>query len=351
MTVAALTAPYLDISAQEDVMELSTDFDRHHGTDGDTDIDIDLVPDQPQDLDTDYMIEDTRSEGETGVPPLPNETGNDDVMLDEEGSQGDLNDAGFLQDEDLDDAASYLQDDANQDFLAVQGDTAEYHDVTLQTIHRTTSHADPVFSTLPDTSEDKTREYPDNEVLDIREEDVFDSLDTEDNADTLKQHLHNPNGDEPAGPILEDPRDVLDWSDIPTSIGNTETDQKAANGVLEGEPQPEEVSSKLGSADPSLIEPQHEQVHEAANVHPVIVVYQDSEISLFPPSDQSNSPTFFLHDESLAISSICDLLLACKGVLADSISEEDELELNIEELGLCISEVRFLRTRNMRASG
>ena len=176
-------------------------------------------------------------------------------------------------------------------------------------------------------------------------------LDTEDNAEVLKQSFLDSTIEDPAGSVLEDSRDVLDWSELPTSIGNTETVHRTTSEVYEGGTRPEGDTSEVGSPKPTSMEPQHQQDQEARSVHPVVVVYQDIEISLFPPSDQSDSPTFFLHDESLATSSIYDLLLACKGVLADSISEEDELELNIEELGLCISEVSYYRTWMMYASG
>ncbi len=349
MTATALTVPYLDVPTQEDVMELSTDFDRHQGTDGDTDIDIDLVPDvpdQPQDQDNDYMIEDTRSEGGTGTQTFPSETGNDDIMLDDGVSQGDINEANIILDEDLDDAGDYFQDNANQDSLALQGNIDEHDGDKLQRIGQTIPQPDRVFSALADTSGAESRGHPEKEISQIQEEDVLNSLGTEDNAEVLHQSFHDTDTVDPVDSILENTRNVLDWSETPTSVGNTKTSQKSTNEDLDGGPRPEEFTSNTGSSNPRPTEPQQEQAHEATTVHPVVVIYQDAEISLFPPSDQSDSPTFFLHDEGLATGSIFDLLLACKEVLADSISEEDELELNIEELGLCISEVSYLPTSN-----
>ncbi|MCJ1284816.1 hypothetical protein MMC26_004153 [Xylographa opegraphella] len=76
------------------------------------------------------------------------------------------------------------------------------------------------------------------------------------------------------------------------------------------------------------------------NLHPVIVVYQDNEISLFPPHEETekHSATYFLQDESIAKESIRALLGACRVVLADSIGEHDELEVKIVPLGIDISE-------------
>jgi len=69
------------------------------------------------------------------------------------------------------------------------------------------------------------------------------------------------------------------------------------------------------------------------------VIYDDTEISLFPPSENDSSGTFFLQDDSLAHSSVRDLLQACREVLGETIGEEDELEISVTDLGLVINEV------------
>lgn len=78
--------------------------------------------------------------------------------------------------------------------------------------------------------------------------------------------------------------------------------------------------------------------------HPVVIVYRNDQMLLFPPvvQDHAHSQTYFLHDESYAKKNIKSLLGACRTVLAESIEDEDELEITIEELGLCISEVRII---------
>ncbi|MCJ1435641.1 hypothetical protein MMC27_005016 [Xylographa pallens] len=85
---------------------------------------------------------------------------------------------------------------------------------------------------------------------------------------------------------------------------------------------------------------QDPKVRDPINLHPVIVVYQDNEISLFPPHEETekHSATYFLQDESVANGSIRALLGACRVVLADSIGEHDELEVKIVPLGIDISE-------------
>ena len=79
-------------------------------------------------------------------------------------------------------------------------------------------------------------------------------------------------------------------------------------------------------------------------VHPVVVLYQDSEMSLFPPTehDEEHSQTYFLQDESLTHETLSKLLQACRNVLADSISDHEELEVEIPLLDLRVSEVSAL---------
>ena len=80
----------------------------------------------------------------------------------------------------------------------------------------------------------------------------------------------------------------------------------------------------------------------SASVHPVTVIYQNNEISLFPLSEdegEDRSSIYFLQDEQLASDDVRTLLDACRSVLGDSICEQDELMVEIETLGLHICEV------------
>ncbi|MCJ1361894.1 hypothetical protein MMC16_000995 [Acarospora aff. strigata] len=337
MMTTAVTVPRLDIPPQEDVMELSPDSDQHPGKDGDTDIEIDFAEDQTQDQDNDYIIEDARSEGGVGAQEFPVETGNDDVMLDEEGSQGDLHDDTLPEDEDLDDAGDYIQYDANQKPSTLYED-ASYHSGSMlkRTDETELPATEEVHSDHHDDVEAAIAEGSNHQNIKIEQLEAPSSHEVREDAEPLKEASPNPDTDLAAGSNLEDLRDPLDWSG--TSTRKSEFDPVAPNKEHNDEAQAGAVTSKLGGPRSDPISTQNDFTDGTTSVHPVVVVYQDSEISLFPPSNQSDSSTFFLHDENLASSNISDLLLACKSVLADSISEEDELELSIEELGLCISE-------------
>jgi len=89
------------------------------------------------------------------------------------------------------------------------------------------------------------------------------------------------------------------------------------------EPQEHGSSSNSHPADESL-----------SNYHPVVIVYEGEEISLFHDA----SLTFFLRDRSLYHRDISDLFEGFREVLGDSMHEEEELEIGIEELELYISE-------------
>ncbi len=327
-------------------MELSPEFDRLPGTDGDTDVDLDLAQDELQDQDNDYIIEDARSENATGDHVFPTETRNDDVMLDDGGSQSDLQYDVLLQDEDLDDAGDYIQHDAGE-YSVAPHETAD---------PQNNGHAtDDVFKVSSPISEPKNvpPEHPQENLVGIsdyqtyasREDDTLRTLDVDENNRTLESISVTPAADLSVDRPLETGEDELDWPENPAlseTLQSSPLISKAENRMMTA---PQVVGSIPGSSRLDAVAANHEPTFELTSVHPVIVTYQNTEISLFPPTDQSDSPTFFLHDEKLATSSIGDLLLACRDVLADSITDEDELELRIEELGLCIGEVNCLGLR------
>ncbi|KAL8761854.1 MAG: hypothetical protein Q9184_002057 [Pyrenodesmia sp. 2 TL-2023] len=75
-------------------------------------------------------------------------------------------------------------------------------------------------------------------------------------------------------------------------------------------------------------------------VHAVVVTYQGSDMFLFPPAaeEQDDDQTYFLTSESLADEPIQSLLKECRNVLEGSISQQEELEIDIDDLGLKIFE-------------
>ena len=84
-----------------------------------------------------------------------------------------------------------------------------------------------------------------------------------------------------------------------------------------------------------------EHRHPVQSLHPIVVKYQNEEMSLFQSkeSEVEHSPTFLLQDQTLASQSILELLYACRDVLAGSMDDSEELNLRMDVLGLDFCEV------------
>ena len=75
-------------------------------------------------------------------------------------------------------------------------------------------------------------------------------------------------------------------------------------------------------------------------IHPVSIAYQESDISLFPLEQiEGQESTYFLEDTEIASKSIKHLLDALRSVLGENVGEQDELCMEIVDMGLQISEV------------
>ena len=72
---------------------------------------------------------------------------------------------------------------------------------------------------------------------------------------------------------------------------------------------------------------------------PVILAYLDNEMTLFPPSSDDTSSTYFLEDESLSEQSMKDIFHAIRKVLGESIGEDEDLRLHIHDFNLDLDEV------------
>lgn len=96
---------------------------------------------------------------------------------------------------------------------------------------------------------------------------------------------------------------------------------------------------------------QHTNSLETQDValHTVKVIYQDNEICLFPPHSEEGAETFFLSEYGLAHETLDKLLGSCREVLADTIGDDDELVLDVAALGLHISEVSWMVSRQFSA--
>ena len=263
-------------------MEMTLDSDRMvPTTDPDIDIDIEVASNNAEDHDQDYVLEDFRSEA-IAPSPWDVEQTQDSVML--EGS------------------AEIMDEDAE---YQIEGD--RYAPEQLS----------PIFAPGE---------------LDI------DSIQTDENALQLgAKKTASPtvsNHSLTKGSVLS-PLEALDNHQSYYS-----EDQDTARGINFASEHPE----CTGSQD-SLHQNRNSGSKPYSPLHPVKVYYEETEMSLFPPSTEEASETFFLEDESLAFENMSEVFSAMRAVLADSIREVDELQLEVDSLSLYLGEVGRL-TRN-----
>ena len=333
-------------------MELSLEMDhRRQMADEDIDIDLDLTGDQPLDGEDDYMAEDVNlAIDEASFGRQLAHVGRDDEMLDDEYSLEEAEDAISVHDEDLGDAAYPVLEEPVELLAELSAEhsrepRAEWPSDTFQgqEIGVTVNDSHPQPDSRPDHSKsrDATLSQPPDELI----------LDTQrasqgDDRYEAQELLHGI-GSIPKLSNDTTPADFEAETVIVTR--NIDSDWVSTTPNDEDEGQIHSPDQEDTIATPDDIETLNEIASAVATyVHPVTVVYQGSEMSLFPPADEDleHSQTYLLHDERLASESIMHLFGACRSVLADSIEEDDELEITVGDLGLQISEVRISRTQD-----
>lgn len=324
-------------------MEISSDMDRCHTVDDEIDIDLDLTGDQLLEKDDDYMAEDSNfATVQDSFDVHEVRGGRDDEMLDDEYSLNEAEDNSPVHDEDLKDAIYPVPEgnsgSASDTFLVhTLGAVTKISDSTLDrqaisTANNANRLQSGTGSGRSDYEESIESDRPVEMVSDSAKEKQGENFRVQ---EQLQYHGHPNNS----------PNEVV--SEVFTENGTT---------IQEFDSEWNTTSSKNPEEDPAhpsdldgrtLAFEGFETGNEfgletSINIHPVTMIYQGSEMSLFPPADQDqeHAQTYFLHDENLAGESIAHLFGACREVLADSIEEEaEELEITIGELGLQVSEV------------
>ncbi|KAK3168296.1 hypothetical protein OEA41_004743 [Lepraria neglecta] len=372
-TLHMQTTSHFEASATEDPMELTSDMDRRFTADEDIDIDLDLAADNHQDLEDEYMGEDVN----VFTDPAPiNEqdmyTANDDEMADDAYAEGSIAERSSVHDEDLEDATSPAPDldedtltesqiehtsdvsqglSSNQEAKASHDHDLDYHELP------STSEADSgvILGMLPDgqtelvtpndatsglATQEVSQEFPQEHEEISRHDDPSRQEYSQELQEPLQGHVEKTSDDK--------------ISNYDYSIDAFAGEESYAPEAISDQPVPEEEPAALSKEE--VLAPQNvaeeAQVEEYSTapgeptlqghtyVHPVVIVYQDTEISLFPPVDQDeeHSTTYLLQDEQVAGEPINKLLGACRSVLGESITDHDELMINIDGLGLHFSE-------------
>lgn len=382
MAVSTLvhSTPGFQVTAPDDDMEIASDTGR---MDNDFDIDIDLSGDPSRDADDDYMIEDVRSEA-----GQEQNIGNDDIMLDGDGylvSEGFMRDDNAVRDEHLTDASEIGYEDQIPPVMP-EGDLfqgsarmtvpqQERNDVDFE--HAMT-HTPNVFADATAEHQSHDRQHstqeapgpaPEVEERGHAEETAVASAEDPTVREIVSDHEKKVATDSTIEPLIEtavtraeglsevtsavdiaeDPETAQQDANEPSAVQHPLLETRDSVGAQGHESRDDEQVESSGEDDQA-----HQQTQENARsagstsrLHPCMVIYDSTEISLFPPSEHDESETFFLQDDSLVHSSISDLLKACRGVLGETIGEDDELEIKVAELGLTMNEVRTICTSHI----
>ncbi|KAI9665273.1 MAG: hypothetical protein M1829_005747 [Trizodia sp. TS-e1964] len=283
------------------------------------DIDLDLPNDQTLDIDTDLMVEDALSDdGHQDISG--GEMATDDIMQDEPISSTFFNNDHFTaQDEILQDA-----NDIDQENLDLP--LTSWSDSIIPSKLESTSTLEiSHFSTADAKSPNFFGQH--KEDLHVETDAIPDFLQSsyvtrashaqEPSSATLPESAH-------ASPIQNNHGINKNLTDASLTHLSTE-EFKSHKGEISNHT---ENTNQLGQIDKNP-EPYY-------TLHPVVVVYGDEEISLFPNEDSTQ--TFFVKDESLATSTINNLFSAIREVLAADLTDSDELEFRFEDLELILCE-------------
>ena len=336
----------------EDPMELTPDIDQRLGGADDIDLDLDLTGDNQQHGEDDFMDEED-------VDFIPNPTSaleperhtvNDDEMTDHSHAQGSIDEGSSVREEAIDDAeytVPQLEEDTvlerdpdhpnehNDEQLANYEESigGQSHDRYYQgQEYNEQEHHEQ--ATKPETESGLVKSANLNGRTELAEfHNVFTKVATEKtlhgeplainkeatvNPDVPDQTSRTTNADDlvAAAPKLEQIGD----EDLPVSAN---VDVVATSNGEEPQTRGEDVSDIT------------------AHLHPIVLDYQGDEMYLFPPigQDGEHAATFLLADEQLAYGTVGQLLDACRYVLKGSLSEQDELMINIHDFDLQISEV------------
>ena len=373
-------------------MELTSEMDRRFTADDDIDIDLDLTVDNYQYEEDEHMGEDVNVFTDmASMNEQDMQAGNDDEMTDDNYVEGSIAGQSSVRDEDLEDAgdaelypadedtivepqlgqpseipqglleaqdqisknsgqdSDYLEQASPQEFLGAAPESPSVAQKEYDSSHDASAIAaqessQGLVSQYEETSRHENQDHQYNAQEPHREyEDHTRRHEGDSHWNTSKESRQGSQVDtgKQEASNYEYSTDVFNDSLLPgpeTAIEQPE--QQEAVGAP-----PKDEPLHLEKAEDRTKEYRNGQdeatSRESAHVHPVVVLYQDNEISLFPPldSDDEHTNTYFLQNEQIAGDSIKALFGALRSILGESISEQEELVLDINDLDLHISEV------------
>lgn len=350
----------------EDTMEMASPYP---GTVDDFDIDLDVMEEHISNPDEDLMVADATPEPSHRTEYNNDETNDadmiDDVaeraMVDADDEQEMVGTAGAAHEYDERYEAEMLEDDYEEDIDAPVTDIPAEATQTLESIEAQPRIEDAPAA-QPDTGSieenDATVQQPglqhdkvdslglDQEAsMKIVKPDTADSQPRLDalHEDGIRSQHETGHNDTAGEEVIESVAQDTSAETMPSAVNVDEQSAKDEGPKEASQPPATEPSEEIaGSAKEQHGQETNDQGNVARDgpLHPVKVLYQENEISLFPPREDDSSETFFVENEALAYDGFDKMFDSFRQVLGDHVGEQEVLIVDVEPLHIQIREVR-----------
>ncbi|KAJ5682820.1 hypothetical protein N7462_005985 [Penicillium macrosclerotiorum] len=347
----------MEVPVNEDSMEMASPYQGHAD---DFDIDIDLMEDHVSNMDSDMMGADEYPN--TSQPSVLNGV-NDDADMADEPSEGSMVDADNFADDDHDIDVQYDEEPYEAEML--EGNQVEGIEEPLPTIQievQPTQDAETAPSSNTPLESSETSHQPPEQILqniDVTAETIQSIPPVEmasQDPQTTIQHSSLEQNEAESSQLEESlPNENVESKAIDAQPIPEENLAKLENVAQNDEESNEQADDLSQSVEPSYGKTEeghveHDDAHESyeaegqshdnddGSLHSIKVIYQDNEISLFPPMEGDSSETFFLHDEDLAYDHFDKLFSSLREVLLDNVAENEILVIDIDSLGIQLTE-------------
>jgi hypothetical protein len=329
-----------------DTMEMASPFAGHVD---DFEIDIDIMDDQPGNVDNDFDLQDASPANATGEA-LPDADMMDDVPEVAVTDTSHHETQPHMQSNDTFYPAQETYESEMADEEYEEDGDASIADTEALPVEIAPAENDPVG--LVEPSKPAEDQPGTNLVNDSKTEEVGEQVSTtaqESDIQREESHPEQPTGEDEEERNLEGQPDTTDDAaetehvnaditsdekeaeshppDHPDNIANVTEQDHQTDQPHEAAPEPSEEKQASDVKDTSAI------------LHSVKVLYQGSEISMFPPREGDPSETYFLQDEGLAYETVDHLFKECRTILGEHASDSNSLVFDIDSLGIQLSEV------------
>ncbi|EED21372.1 conserved glutamic acid-rich protein [Talaromyces stipitatus ATCC 10500] len=333
-----------------DTMEMASPYTGHVD---DFEIDIDIMEDQPSNVDDDFDLQDASPGAAAG------DLTNDSDMMDDVPEMTVTDTSTYNNDGNMQYAENtFFTTQEPVESEMVDEDYEENDETVPSTFETFTTQQDQVNLTeAAEPADDQAKEEVSRDVGEQNIEEVVEETQTAlqetVNRETTQEGPHESKVEEPStiteaqGESVTEhhPDDPAEAHEVAEGTKEVPSDTAIIDPGIEdrlaGAPDDVE-NNRLNDAGETLVvvENEHdfvEQQHKP-HIHPVKVIYQESEISMFPPLHGDTSETYFLANEGLAHENIDRLFKECRTILGDHASDEESLVFHIDSLGIELSE-------------